>query len=158
MNQALCPCGSQKPSQHCCQLLLTGQTKAATPEALMRSRYTAFSQGNVPYLIATQHPSKRKPDDAQTLQTTIDQTTWLGLKIIKAPLPNPTATSGLVEFAAFYQTPTLGVAQLHERSAFIKENGQWYYLQGEILNPITLGRNDLCYCGSGKKYKKCHGR
>jgi preprotein translocase subunit SecA len=20
-----------------------------------------------------------------------------------------------------------------------------------------LGRNDPCYCGSGKKYKKCHG-
>ena len=20
-----------------------------------------------------------------------------------------------------------------------------------------LGRNDLCYCGSGKKYKRCHG-
>ena len=22
----------------------------------------------------------------------------------------------------------------------------------------NLGRNDLCYCGSGKKFKKCHGR
>lgn len=22
--------------------------------------------------------------------------------------------------------------------------------------PITLGRNDDCHCGSGKKYKKCH--
>ncbi|MDR2036230.1 MAG: SEC-C domain-containing protein, partial [Coriobacteriales bacterium] len=21
----------------------------------------------------------------------------------------------------------------------------------------TAGRNDLCPCGSGKKYKKCHG-
>ncbi|HET8912605.1 MAG TPA: SEC-C metal-binding domain-containing protein, partial [Ktedonobacteraceae bacterium] len=24
-------------------------------------------------------------------------------------------------------------------------------------NPQKIGRNDLCYCGSGKKYKKCHG-
>ena len=24
-------------------------------------------------------------------------------------------------------------------------------------NPAKIGRNDLCYCGSGKKYKKCHG-
>jgi len=23
--------------------------------------------------------------------------------------------------------------------------------------PHKIGRNDLCYCGSGKKYKKCHG-
>jgi preprotein translocase subunit SecA len=22
----------------------------------------------------------------------------------------------------------------------------------------NIGRNDLCYCGSGKKYKKCHGK
>ncbi len=22
--------------------------------------------------------------------------------------------------------------------------------------PITLGRNEVCHCGSGKKYKKCH--
>jgi uncharacterized protein YchJ len=21
-----------------------------------------------------------------------------------------------------------------------------------------LGRNDPCFCGSGKKFKKCHGR
>jgi hypothetical protein len=21
-----------------------------------------------------------------------------------------------------------------------------------------IGRNDVCYCGSGLKYKKCHGR
>ena len=21
---------------------------------------------------------------------------------------------------------------------------------------ITIGRNDPCHCGSGKKYKKCH--
>jgi hypothetical protein len=27
----------------------------------------------------------------------------------------------------------------------------------EYLNRLkTLGRNDLCTCGSGKKYKKCH--
>ncbi|MFF2889630.1 YecA family protein [Paenibacillus sp. NPDC057967] len=23
------------------------------------------------------------------------------------------------------------------------------------LNPVKIGRNDACYCGSGKKYKKC---
>jgi preprotein translocase subunit SecA len=24
-------------------------------------------------------------------------------------------------------------------------------------SPKTIGRNDSCFCGSGKKYKKCHG-
>jgi len=25
-------------------------------------------------------------------------------------------------------------------------------------NEPKLGRNELCYCGSGKKYKHCHGQ
>ena len=27
-----------------------------------------------------------------------------------------------------------------------------------VIKGDKLGRNDLCYCGSGKKYKKCHGK
>ena len=30
------------------------------------------------------------------------------------------------------------------------------YAQDQI-NPEKIGRNDPCPCGSGKKYKKCHG-
>ncbi len=32
--------------------------------------------------------------------------------------------------------------------------------RADAVGPTTrkLGRNDPCYCGSGKKYKKCHGR
>ncbi|MEP0843162.1 MAG: SEC-C domain-containing protein [Phycisphaerae bacterium] len=37
--------------------------------------------------------------------------------------------------------------------------------QGEAAKPVTIrrdqpkiGRNDPCPCGSGKKYKQCHGR
>ncbi len=29
--------------------------------------------------------------------------------------------------------------------------------QEPYVAPVTPGRNDPCYCGSGKKYKKCHG-
>jgi preprotein translocase subunit SecA len=32
----------------------------------------------------------------------------------------------------------------------------------QVLQPVrvekTPGRNEPCYCGSGKKYKLCHGR
>lgn len=27
-----------------------------------------------------------------------------------------------------------------------------------ILHPPKIGRNDRCFCGSGKKYKHCHGK
>jgi preprotein translocase subunit SecA len=28
---------------------------------------------------------------------------------------------------------------------------------GAASSPTKLGRNDACWCGSGKKFKKCHG-
>ena len=27
-----------------------------------------------------------------------------------------------------------------------------------VATEKKIGRNDLCFCGSGKKYKKCHGK
>ena len=33
-----------------------------------------------------------------------------------------------------------------------------YHLNEPVRNPLRdVGRNDPCPCGSGKKYKKCHG-
>jgi preprotein translocase subunit SecA len=31
-------------------------------------------------------------------------------------------------------------------------------INSKNLNSQNIGRNDLCPCGSGKKYKRCHGR
>jgi preprotein translocase subunit SecA len=30
--------------------------------------------------------------------------------------------------------------------------------QAPVRNDQKLGRNELCYCGSGKKFKHCHGQ
>jgi uncharacterized protein YecA (UPF0149 family) len=30
-------------------------------------------------------------------------------------------------------------------------------LAARTTGPTKIGRNDPCPCGSGKKYKKCHG-
>jgi uncharacterized protein YecA (UPF0149 family) len=30
------------------------------------------------------------------------------------------------------------------------------FVKDEKKETITLGRNDICWCGSGKKYKRCH--
>lgn len=146
-----CPCNNAKPYQACCQALHDGQLTASSAEQLMRSRYSAFVMGNIAYLIATLHPEKQRADDEIILRQTIEQTHWLGLNIISDNTSGNTAT---VEFVAFYQDEPIG--QLHERSHFIHENKQWFYVDGEILDPIKLSRNDPCFCGSGKKIKKCH--
>ncbi|MEM7126947.1 MAG: YchJ family metal-binding protein [Chloroflexota bacterium] len=174
MNQKICPCGSQKPVDTCCQPFLLGKANPSTPDQLMRSRYTAFVEGNIDYLIATHHPSQRSTKERDTLAKTIQETEWLGLRVLSSDFQSDSQVQGVVEFVAFYgekQYSTEGgltkmepkhevglPSQLHERSEFIKQDGQWFYTQGLTLPPIKIARNDPCWCGSGKKYKQCHAR
>lgn len=146
-----CPCISGEKYSECCQPLHEGKQHAKTAEQLMRSRYSAFYLGLVDYLIETLATEQRKSDDQAVLQNTIDNTQWLGLKILKH---QQKAEQAFVEFIAFYQDE--GIAQLHERSSFIKKEGKWFYQTGEFLPAIKLGRNEECFCGSGKKLKRCH--
>ena len=151
----LCPCGSKKAAKYCCEMYLSGKQKPDTAEKLMRSRYTAFSKGDVDYLIATLHPDKRKKSDRDELNKSINTTQWLGLTIIDTQKGKKNDSTGIVEFEAIYQIEEPG--QLHERSRFAKINGQWLYVDGDILSPIIPKAKALCWCGSGKKYKQCHG-
>ena len=50
-----CPCHSKKRYADCCGPLHKGTRPAATPEELMRSRYSAFALGEVDYLAKTQN-------------------------------------------------------------------------------------------------------
>jgi len=151
-----CYCNSQKNYNECCFPFLSGSLKAENPEQLMRSRYSAFCTKDVQYLISTHHPSRQKADELELLTQTFRNTHWLGLKILKTQESRTDIQIGYVEFVAFYQNSEIG--QLHENSKFIYENGQWYYLDGVILEPLKFARNELCWCGSKKKYKRCHGK
>ncbi|MBX4355415.1 SEC-C domain-containing protein, partial [Mycobacterium tuberculosis] len=61
---------------------------------------------------------------------------------------------GFVSFVARFNDNNRPGAII-ERSRFLKENGQWYYIDG--TRPL-IARNDPCPCGSGKKFKKCCGQ
>ena len=150
-----CPCGRARPYSACCEPLHRGTAQAHTAGHLMRSRYAAFCKGYVDYLIATLHPSKRKPDDRAVLQRTIDRHQWLGLQILDTHRGGRADDVGYVEFVAYHSGPAPG--QIHDRSRCVKEEGQWFYWGGQHKEPVRTGRNDPCWCGSGKKYKRCHG-
>ena len=122
----------------------------------MRSRYTAFCMANIDYLIATHHPTQRQADERQTLASTIADTRWFSLRVLGRDRSKEAVGVGTVEFVAFYQSQG-NFGQLHERSQFIRQDNRWYYHHGVILDPISLNRTDPCWCGSGRKYKKCHG-
>ncbi len=98
MPSYLCPCGSKKTYQYCCGIYLSGKKEPETAEKLMRSRYTAFYQGNVEYLIATLHPERRKPEAHSELSKSISKTQWLSLKILDTKKGKKQHTLGYVEF------------------------------------------------------------
>jgi len=153
-----CPCGSGKQVDKCCIPVISGECKALTPEQLMRSRYTAYATGNKAYILQTWHSSKR-PAELSLDEALI----WTGLRVVKASsISQGENREGYVEFIARYQQGA-DMGQLHERSHFLQEQGEWRYVDGIQFGSDTqvpqrkLGRNDPCHCGSGKKYKKCCG-
>lgn len=48
-----CPCGSTEEFESCCSPYISGNRLAPTAEALMRSRYTAFTLGDLDYIEST---------------------------------------------------------------------------------------------------------
>lgn len=148
-----CYCGTSLPFNLCCEPFISQRQKPATPEQLMRSRYSAFNIGNVKYLVDTISEELKEHDDFIVIQKTINETKWLGLKIIESIDIN--SQTGFVEFVAFF-SDEINFGQLHEKSLFKKLEGNWLYTSGEQLPPIKIGRNDICFCNSGKKFKKCH--
>jgi SEC-C motif-containing protein len=151
-NKMECPCGSKLPYEACCGALISGEKEAASPEALMRSRYTAYTVGNGAYLVATTVAQKRFDEDVPLIEEFAEKTEWLGLAVIRS---HENGDEGEVEFKAYYRENG-GIGIHHELSRFVKVEGRWYYDEGRLFE-TKIGRNDPCPCGSGKKYKKCCG-
>ncbi len=124
----LCPCGLDIEFSKCCQLYITGNKQATTAEQLMRSRYCAYVKKEEAYLLSSWHPSTR-PEKLDLEESEPDK--WLGLKIVSKYAGKETDNDGEIEFVARFKTN--GKAhRLHEKSRFLKENGQWFYLDGDM--------------------------
>ncbi len=125
-----CPCG-RPDSQgrglayaRCCAPAHSGQQPAPDAETLMRSRYSAFVRGDVPYLLATWH-TRTRPASLEVQEGA----KWLGLDI-RAHRSTGTDTAE-VEFVARFRVAGRAVRQ-HELSRFVREEGRWYYIDGDV--------------------------
>lgn len=124
-----CPCGSPRGYAQCCAPLHEG-VPAGDAEALMRSRYSAYVLGLADYLQRSWHPGTR-PVDFAFDEAAATRPTWLGLNIKRHRETGP--DSAEVEFVARYRVGGGSAVRLHERSRFLRENGDWFYLDGEHL-------------------------
>ncbi|PQA85235.1 hypothetical protein C5F52_04450 [Limnohabitans sp. TS-CS-82] len=128
---AACPCGrtdaKKRPTVYtdCCGRFVAhfDTTPAPDSEHLMRSRYSAFVHDQVNYLLATWHSSTRP--------ATLDfdaGAKWLGLEVREHKTTG--ADTAEVEFVARYRLDGRAV-RLHERSRFVREDGRWFYVDGD---------------------------
>lgn len=143
-----CPCGSDETYVNCCGPFHAGldadsigSTRtssnlgtntmdpagtgpfAPTPEALMRSRYSAYVLGLIDYLLATWHPSTA-PGELE-----LSPVKWLGLEVLHA---ESAGDAGVVEFVARMRDSSGRAERMHETSRFVREGGRWFYIDGEM--------------------------
>jgi SEC-C motif-containing protein len=121
--QESCPCGGSSLAD-CCGPFISGAQHAASAEQLMRSRYSAYVLGEENYLRETWHKDSR-PDETVTDKSL----QWLGLEVRQSSQENDAAT---VEFVARCRVQGRG-QRLHEISRFVREDGRWFYVDGNIL-------------------------
>ena len=157
-----CPCGSGKSFTACCDPFLRGEKKPSTAEAMMRSRYCAYTMNNTAYIESTHDPATRDSLDLDSTEEWARDSEWLGLEIVRTEEGGPKDEAGIVEFKASYRQEGEDVVH-HEESSFVKRDGAWYFHDGHtpsatvVRESPKIGRNDPCPCGSGRKYKKCCG-
>ena len=94
----------------------------------MRSRYSAYVKENESYLRNTWHPDTR-PESIE-FEPAIK---WTRLRIKNTDKGGVKDEQGTVEFIATYKSNGRAF-QLHEVSRFVRNNGDWVYLDGETGN------------------------
>jgi len=157
-----CPCGAAAPYAACCEPIIAGARPAATPEELMRARYTAHAKVEIDFLYNSTHPDHRNNYDHKGTKRWAEESQWLGLEIVDTVDGGEKDARGTVEFVARFRDKS-GIRTHHEVASFERQKGQWLFTEGTMVKPKPLatrkvGRNDPCTCGSGRKYKVCCGR
>lgn len=128
----VCPCGGVPQGSSlgsCCGPVVAGEVLAATAEALMRSRYTAYAVGDGDHLFRSWH-ARTRPDDVSP----DPRVRWVGLSVLDVVPGGVDDAEGVVEFRAQWVSDDDGPVrrgEVHERSRFVRRGGRWVYLDGE---------------------------
>ena len=124
-----CPCGAKATFDKHCQPVIAGKVPADTAERLMRARFSAYSMGDVDYLIKTTAEEHRKALNVEELAEYCESIRCISLKILATEAGGPSDETGVVRFHASLMVN--GKRTLHsEVSRFHREGGVWVYAEG----------------------------
>ena len=90
----------------------------------MRSRYSAYVLRLASYLEDTWHAGTRP-----AVFDLSDIPQWLDLKVLRHEATGP--NGAIVEFVARYKSGGRA-GRMHEVSRFVREDGRWYYVDGDM--------------------------
>ncbi|GAA6138960.1 YchJ family protein [Arenicella sp. 4NH20-0111] len=121
----ICPCGTGKQFENCCERFLSKREIPDSPLLLMRSRYSAFALGGYgDYLVETWIP--RLHAGLSSAELSVRDVNWVGLTIHSH---RSSADLGEVEFSAYFTDLEHNVQEHRELSSFCRENGRWFYVE-----------------------------
>ena len=138
-----CPCRStrssgsnksknfpQKLYSECCGIFISGQAIPNTAEKLMRSRYTAYTQGNMDYIQATMQGQALLDFDPEASKDWCLSIRWQALRILESYLDKTNPDQAYVSFSALYKSEGR-LYELKETSIFLKQAERWFYMGEE---------------------------
>ena len=129
---AWCVCGTGSKYIECCGRYIDEGAIPQSAEALMRSRYAAYTMLREDYLLATWHVGKRPASlglNKEIKENEEVATKWLGLDIKRV---ESQPTTAIVEFTARFKVGGRRAERLHEVSRFLFEDGRWFYVDGDL--------------------------
>ena len=119
MTKQRCPCCSGLAYERCCAPYHLGELPLS-PEALMRSLYSAIAKGLAEYIANTQV----QPCNLEEIQQFASHTTFEKLEVLEAK-------GDTVLFVAHLRQQGKDCS-FREKSYFVKQKGKWVYSHGDL--------------------------
>lgn len=128
-----CPCCSGALYASCCAPFHRGEREAPTPEALMRSRFAAYTHKLAPYIWRTLHNNHedRNRPETEVLREIRDATSnlrFLQLAVLDREPPNAEGLARVLFYARVFEKGQN--RSFIELSDFLHDGVGWRYLQG----------------------------
>jgi SEC-C motif domain protein len=128
-----CACGSNRPYATCCAPFHRGEREAPTPEALMRSRYSAYVNKLAPYIHRTLHANHedRQRPEADVLREIRDATStlrFMHLTVLGHEDPNHQGLARVLFYVRVFEKGQN--RSFVELSDFLHDGTGWRYLRG----------------------------
>jgi SEC-C motif-containing protein len=140
-----CPCHSGQQYEACCAPYHQKKQEPATPEQMMRSRYSAFALKLVPYLYDTFHSSHEdrklpRNEVMRGLRDAAEGFRYMGLQILDTRTDEANGVAWVLFNARLFERGQN--RSFVELSTFKKEDGGWRYSDG-VTVPLSLVKDTV---------------